>query len=86
MTLSVVYAGALYSKSLSRKLIWGGWGWGSDMSSNSERIMDADDASSYVGSSSVGIRSKYELSEILSLADIGLQCAELQTIRNCYFS
>ncbi|KAJ9183451.1 hypothetical protein P3X46_007302 [Hevea brasiliensis] len=64
--------GLLYSRSLLRKLVGG-----SDLSSNSERSKDADDASSDAGSSSLGSQSTDELSEILSLADIWLGRAEL---------
>ncbi|XP_050212300.1 uncharacterized protein LOC126662368 isoform X2 [Mercurialis annua] len=64
--------GLLYSKSLLRKLVGG-----SDLSSNSERSRDGDDASSDAGSSSVGSQSTDELSEILSQAEIWLGRAEL---------
>jgi zinc finger FYVE domain-containing protein 26 len=49
----------------------------SDISSNSERNRDADDASSDAGSSSVGSQSTDELSELLTQADIWLGRAEL---------
>jgi zinc finger FYVE domain-containing protein 26 len=49
----------------------------SDISSNSERNRDADDASSDAGSSSVGSQSTDELSELLTRADIWLGRAEL---------
>ncbi|KAG6770661.1 hypothetical protein POTOM_026350 [Populus tomentosa] len=64
--------GLLYTKSLLRKLVGG-----SDLSSNSERSRDADDASSDAGNSSVGSQSTDEPSEILSQADIWLGRAEL---------
>ncbi|CAL2234569.1 unnamed protein product [Prunus armeniaca] len=64
--------GLLYAKSLLRKLVGG-----SDLSSNSERSRDADDASSDAGSSSVGSQSTDELSEVLLQADIWLGRAEL---------
>ncbi|XP_034920616.1 uncharacterized protein [Populus alba] len=64
--------GLLYTKSLLRKLVGG-----SDLSSNSERSRDADDASSDAGNSSVGSQSTDEQSEILSQADIWLGRAEL---------
>ncbi|KAL8063412.1 hypothetical protein ABFX02_01G025300 [Erythranthe guttata] len=49
----------------------------SDLSSNSEKGRDADDASSDAGSSSVGSQSTDELSEALSQVDIWLGRAEL---------
>ncbi|XP_062022257.1 uncharacterized protein LOC133738693 isoform X1 [Rosa rugosa] len=64
--------GLLYAKSLLRKLVGG-----SDLSSNSERSRDADDASSDAGSSSVGSQSTDELSEVLLQADTWLGRAEL---------
>ncbi|XP_004303436.1 PREDICTED: uncharacterized protein LOC101291736 [Fragaria vesca subsp. vesca] len=64
--------GLLYAKSLLRKLVGG-----SDLSSNSERSRDADDASSDAGSSSVGSQSTDELSEVILQADIWLGRAEL---------
>lgn len=64
--------GLLYAKSQLRKLAGG-----SDLSSNSERGRDADDASSDAGSSSVGSQSTDELSEVLSQAEIWLGRAEL---------
>ncbi|OMO61829.1 hypothetical protein CCACVL1_23218 [Corchorus capsularis] len=64
--------GLIYAKSLLRKLTGG-----NDLSSNSERNRDADDASSDAGSSSVGSQSTDELSEVLSQADIWLGRAEL---------
>ncbi|KAG8657349.1 hypothetical protein MANES_03G064200v8 [Manihot esculenta] len=64
--------GLFYSKSLLRKLVGG-----NDLSSNSERSKDADDASSDAGSSSMGSQSTDEVSEILSLADTWLGRAEL---------
>ncbi|CAL5321406.1 unnamed protein product [Camellia sinensis] len=64
--------GLFFAKSLLRKLAGG-----SDLSSNSERGKDADDASSDAGSSSVGSQSTDELSEVLSQADIWLGRAEL---------
>ena len=64
--------GLIYAKSLLRKLTGG-----NDLSSNSERSRDADDASSDAGSSSVGSQSTDELSEVLSQADVWLGCAEL---------
>lgn len=48
-----------------------------DLSTNSERSKDADDASSDAGSSSVGSQSTDELSETLSQTDIWLGRAEL---------
>ncbi|XP_059645057.1 uncharacterized protein LOC132286709 isoform X2 [Cornus florida] len=64
--------GLLFAKYQLRKLAGG-----SDLSSNSERSRDADDASSDAGSSSVGSQSTDELSEVLSQADIWLGRAEL---------
>lgn len=64
--------GLLFAKSQLRKL-----SGASDLSSNSERGRDADDASSDAGSSSVGSQSTDELSEVLSQADIWLGRAEL---------
>ncbi|GAV76003.1 hypothetical protein CFOL_v3_19478 [Cephalotus follicularis] len=64
--------GLIYAKSLLRKLAGA-----SDLSCNSERSRDADDASSDAGSSSVGSQSTDEMSELLSLADIWLGRAEL---------
>lgn len=64
--------GLLYAKSLLRKIVGG-----SDLSSNSERSRDIDDASSDAGSSSVGSQSTDELSEVLSQADVWLGRAEL---------
>lgn len=64
--------GLLYAKSLLRKVVGV-----SDLSSNSERSRDADDASSDAGSSSMGSQSTDELSENLSQADIWLGRAEL---------
>ncbi|TYH69442.1 hypothetical protein ES332_D05G056100v1 [Gossypium tomentosum] len=63
--------GLIYAKSLLRKLTGG-----NDLSSNSERSKDADDASSDAGSSSVGSQTD-ELSEVLSQADVWLGRAEL---------
>ncbi|KAA3489962.1 Zinc finger FYVE domain-containing 26 [Gossypium australe] len=63
--------GLIYAKSLLRKLTGG-----NDLSSNSERSKDADDASSDAGSSSVGGQTD-ELSEVLSQADVWLGRAEL---------
>ena len=64
--------GLIYAKSLLRKLTGG-----NDLSNNSERSRDADDASSDAGSSSVGSQSTDELSEVLSQADVWLGRAEL---------
>lgn len=64
--------GLLYAKSLLRKIVGL-----SDVSSNSERSRDTDDASSDAGTSSVGSQSTDELSEALSQADIWLGRAEL---------
>ncbi|XP_022729138.1 uncharacterized protein LOC111284627 isoform X2 [Durio zibethinus] len=64
--------GLIYAKSLLRKLTGG-----NDLSSNSERSRDTDDASSDAGSSSVGSQSTDELSEALSQADVWLGRAEL---------
>ncbi|XP_028950379.2 uncharacterized protein [Malus domestica] len=64
--------GLLYAKSLLRRIVGG-----NDLSSNSERSRDIDDASSDAGSSSVGSQSTDELSEVLSQADIWLGRAEL---------
>ncbi|XP_057959328.1 uncharacterized protein LOC131151883 [Malania oleifera] len=64
--------GLLYAKSLLRKLAGG-----NDLSSNSERSRDADDASSDPGSSSLGSQSTDELSEVLSKAETWLGRAEL---------
>ncbi|GMI92528.1 hypothetical protein like AT2G25730 [Hibiscus trionum] len=61
--------GLLYAKSLLRKLTEG-----SDLSNNSERSRDADDASSDAGSSS---QSADELSEVLSQAEVWVGRAEL---------
>lgn len=63
--------GLIYAKSLLRKLTGG-----NDLSSNSERSKDADDAFSGAGSSSVGSQTD-ELSEVLSQADVWLGRAEL---------
>lgn len=70
--LIAYFQGLLYAKSLLRKIV----GF-SDLSSNSERSRDADDASSDAGSSSMGSQSTDELSDILSQADIWLGRAEL---------
>jgi zinc finger FYVE domain-containing protein 26 len=51
----------------------------SDISSNSERNRDADDASSDAGSSSVGSQSTDELSELLTQADIWLGRADKES-------
>ncbi|KAL0330308.1 UNVERIFIED_CONTAM: hypothetical protein Sradi_5017500 [Sesamum radiatum] len=64
--------GLLFAKSQLRKL-----SGASDLSSNSEKGRDADDASSDAGSSSVGSQSTDELSEALSQVDIWLGRAEL---------
>ncbi|CAI9784832.1 unnamed protein product [Fraxinus pennsylvanica] len=64
--------GLLFAKSQLRKL-----SGTSDLSSNSEKGRDADDASSDAGSSSVGSQSTDELSEALSQVDIWLGRAEL---------
>ncbi|KAJ0091655.1 hypothetical protein Patl1_12852 [Pistacia atlantica] len=64
--------GLLYAKTLLRKLAGVG-----ELSSNSERGRDADDASSDAGSSSVGSQATDELSEVSSQADIWLGRAEL---------
>ncbi|KAK3212905.1 hypothetical protein Dsin_017611 [Dipteronia sinensis] len=64
--------GLIYAKSLLRKLAGVG-----DLSSNSERNRDVDDASSDAGSSSVGSQSTDEISEVLSQADKWLGRAEL---------
>ncbi|CAK9164522.1 unnamed protein product [Ilex paraguariensis] len=64
--------GLFFAKSQLRKL-----SGGSDLSSNSERSRDADDASSDAGSSNVSNQSTDELSEALSQADIWLGRAEL---------
>ncbi|KAK1551145.1 hypothetical protein Q3G72_031043 [Acer saccharum] len=64
--------GLIYAKSLLRKLAGVG-----DLSSNSERNRDVDDASSDAGSSSVGSQSTDEISEVLSRADKWLGRAEL---------
>ncbi|KAE8675824.1 Zinc finger FYVE domain-containing protein 26 isoform 2 [Hibiscus syriacus] len=61
--------GLIYAKSLLRKLTEG-----NDLSNNSERSRDADDASSDIGSSS---QSTDELSEVLSQAEVWLGRAEL---------
>lgn len=62
----------VYAKVQLRKLAGS-----SDLSNNSERSKDADDASSDAGSSSVGSQYTDELSELLSQADIWLGRAEL---------
>lgn len=49
----------------------------SEISSNSDRSRDADDASSDAGSSSVGSQFTDELSEVLSQVEIWLGRAEL---------
>ncbi|XP_047319786.1 uncharacterized protein LOC124923854 [Impatiens glandulifera] len=64
--------GLHFAKAQLRKLAGG-----SDLSSNSERSRDADDASSDAGSSSVGSQSTDEMSEVLMQADIWLGRAEL---------
>ncbi|XP_031125569.1 uncharacterized protein LOC116027922 [Ipomoea triloba] len=64
--------GLFFAKSLLRKLAGG-----SDMSINSERNRDTDDASSGAGSSSVGSQSTDELSEALSQVEAWLGRAEL---------
>ncbi|KAL3819038.1 hypothetical protein ACJIZ3_004943 [Penstemon smallii] len=64
--------GLLFAKSQLRKL-----SGLSDLSSNSEKGRDADDASSDAGSSSVGSQSTDEHSEALSQVDIWLGRAEL---------
>lgn len=64
--------GLFYAKSQLRKL-----SGGSELSSNSERSRDADDASSDAGSSSVGSQNTDELSELVSQADSWLGRAEL---------
>ncbi|KAI3468258.1 hypothetical protein Pfo_024921 [Paulownia fortunei] len=64
--------GLLFAKSQLRKL-----SGASDLSSNSEKGRDADDASSEAGSSSVGSQSTDELSEALSQVDRWLGRAEL---------
>ncbi|KAG2699968.1 hypothetical protein I3760_07G212600 [Carya illinoinensis] len=67
-----IVQGLLYCKSLLRKLTGS-----SEMSCNSERSRDADDASSDAGSSSVGSQSTDELSELLILVEIWLARSEL---------
>ncbi|XP_057799458.1 uncharacterized protein LOC131015200 [Salvia miltiorrhiza] len=62
----------LFAKSQLRKV-----SGATDLSSNSEKSRDADDASSDAGSSSVGSQSTDELSEALSQVDIWLGRAEL---------
>lgn len=64
--------GLLFAKSQLRKV-----SGASDLSSNSEKSRDADDASSDAGSSSMGSQSTDELSEALSQVDIWLGRAEL---------
>ncbi|KAK6140827.1 hypothetical protein DH2020_025434 [Rehmannia glutinosa] len=64
--------GLLFAKSQLRKL-----SGASDLSSNSEKSREADDASSDAGSSSMGSQSTDELSEALSQVDIWLGRAEL---------
>lgn len=72
-TAYVTFVQALvYAKSQLRKLAGSG-----DLSSNSERSRDIDDASSDAGSSSVSSQYTDELSELLSQADIWLGRAEL---------
>ncbi|KAE8665552.1 Zinc finger FYVE domain-containing protein 26 isoform 2 [Hibiscus syriacus] len=61
--------GLIYAKSLLRKLTEG-----SDLSNNSERSRDADDASSDAGSSR---QSADELSEVMSQAEVWVGRAEL---------
>ncbi|KAL0323863.1 UNVERIFIED_CONTAM: hypothetical protein Scaly_2353400, partial [Sesamum calycinum] len=68
----ILFKGLLFAKSQLRKL-----SGASDLSSNSEKGRDADDASSDAGSSSVGSQSTDELSEALSQVDIWLGRAEL---------
>ncbi|XP_062164447.1 uncharacterized protein LOC133871099 isoform X3 [Alnus glutinosa] len=70
--METIVQGLLYCRSIMRKLTGV-----SDISSNSERNRDADDASSDAGSSSVGSQSTDELSELLTQADIWLGRAEL---------
>lgn len=72
MSSILLLQGLLFAKSLLRKLAGG-----SDMSINSERSRDTDDASSDAGSSSVGSQSTDELSEALSQVEIWLGRAEL---------
>lgn len=64
--------GLIFAKSQLRKV-----SGASDLSGNSEKARDADDASSDAGSSSVGSQSTDELSEALSQVDIWLGRAEL---------
>ncbi|GER40378.1 zinc finger protein, partial [Striga asiatica] len=64
--------GLLFAKSQLRKL-----SGVSDLSSNSEKGREADDASSDAGSSSMGSQSTDELSEALSQVDMWLGRAEL---------
>ncbi|XP_027180766.1 uncharacterized protein LOC113779395 [Coffea eugenioides] len=64
--------GLLFAKSQLRKL-----SGGVDLSSNSERVKDTDDASSDAGSSSVGSQSTDELSEVLMQVETWLGRAEL---------
>lgn len=66
------FQGLHYAKSLLRKLVGG-----SDLSGNSERSKDGDDASSDAGSSSAGSQSTDEPSEILSRVDTWLGRSEL---------
>lgn len=61
-----------YAKSQLRK-----FSGSSDLSSNSERSRDADDASADSASSSTGSQCLDELSELLAQADIWLGRAEL---------
>lgn len=67
-----IIQGLLFAKSQLRKV-----SGATDLSSNSERGRDTDDASSDAGSSSVGSQSTDELSEALSQVDIWLGRAEL---------
>uniref|UniRef100_A0A1D1Z361 Zinc finger FYVE domain-containing protein 26 n=1 Tax=Anthurium amnicola TaxID=1678845 RepID=A0A1D1Z361_9ARAE len=62
----------IYAKNQLRKLAGG-----SDLSSNSERSRDTDDASAETGSSSVGSQYPDELSELIAQADFWLGRAEL---------
>lgn len=72
-TAYVTFVQALvHAKTQLRKLAGSG-----DLSSNSERSRDVDDASSDAGSSSVSSQYTDELSELLSQADIWLGRAEL---------
>ncbi|KAL6533903.1 hypothetical protein OROHE_013736 [Orobanche hederae] len=71
-TTETFVQGLFFAKSQLRKI-----SGTSDLSSNSEKIRDADDASSDAGSSSMDSQANDELSEALSQVDMWLGRAEL---------